>query len=89
MALGAQHQDVLRLILGHGIMLAVIGAATGIGGALALTRFLRSLLFEIQPTDPATFVGVAILLTLVVLLACYIPARRAMGVDPIVALRYE
>ena len=70
-------------------MLAVIGAATGIGGALALTRFLRSLLFEIQPTDPATFVGVAILLTLVVLLACYIPARRAMGVDPIVALRYE
>jgi len=88
-ALGAQHQDVLRLILGRGIMLAVIGAATGIGGALALTRFLRSLLFEIQPTDPATFVGVAILLTLVALFACYIPARRAMRVDPMVALRYE
>ena len=89
MALGAEHQGVLRLILGRGIMLAVIGAATGIGGALALTRFLRSLLFEIQPTDPATFVGVAILLTLVALLACYIPARWATKVDPIVALRFE
>jgi predicted permease len=88
MALGAQSQDVLRLILGRGIMLAAIGATTGIGGALALTRFLRSLLFEIQPSDPATFVGVAILLALVALLACYIPARRAMRVDPMVALRY-
>jgi predicted permease len=89
MALGAQHQDMLRLILGRGIMLAVIGAATGIGAALALTRFLRSLLFEIQPTDPTTFAGVAILLTLVALLACYVPARRAMRVDPMVALRHE
>jgi predicted permease len=89
MALGAEHQDVLRLILGRGITLAVIGAATGIGGALALTRFLRSLLFEIRPTDPATFAGVAILLLIVGLAACYIPTRRAMKVDPMVALRYE
>jgi predicted lysophospholipase L1 biosynthesis ABC-type transport system permease subunit len=89
MALGAENQDVLRLILGRGITLAVIGAATGIGGALALTRFLRSLLFEIQPTDPATFARVAILLLIVGLAACYIPTRRAMNVDPMVALRYE
>jgi len=89
MTLGAENRDVLRLILGRGILLAVSGAATGVGGAFALTRFLRSLLFEIQPTDPATFVGVAILLTLVGLFACYIPARRAMKVDPMVALRYE
>jgi putative ABC transport system permease protein len=89
MALGAQSSDILRMILGEGMSLAAGGIGLGVGGALALTRFLRSLLFEIKPTDPATFVGVAILLAVVALLACYIPARRATKVDPMVALRYE
>jgi predicted permease len=89
MALGAAPGDVMRLILGQGAMLAVFGIAVGLASALALTRFLRSLLFEIKANDPATFIGVAILLLIVALLACYIPARRAMRVDPMVALRYE
>jgi putative ABC transport system permease protein len=89
MALGAGRDDVMRMILGEGMFLAFVGIVIGVGGALALTRFLRSLLFEIKPNDPATFVGVAILLMLVALAACYIPARRAMRVDPMVALRYE
>jgi len=65
------------------------GILVGIGGALALNRVLRSLLFEIKPTDPATFIAVAVVLAVVALAACYIPARRAMRVEPIVALRYE
>jgi putative ABC transport system permease protein len=89
MALGAQRGDVLSMVIREGAFLAGVGTVAGIGGALALTRFLRSLLFEVQPTDPATFVGVAILLTVVALAACWIPARRAMRVDPMVALRYE
>jgi predicted permease len=89
MALGAQKQDVLRMVVGQGLKMALIGVVIGIFGALALTRFLRTLLFEIQPTDPATFAVVAVFLTLVAVLACYIPARRAMRVDPMVALRYE
>ncbi len=89
MALGARQGDVLRMVVREGAVLAGLGTLAGLGGALALARFLRGLLFEIQPTDPATFVAVAILLTLVALLACYIPARRAMRVDPMVALRYE
>jgi predicted permease len=89
MALGAAPGDVMRLILGQGAMLAMTGIVFGLADAFALTRFLRSLLFEIKPTDPVTFAGVAILLLVVALLACYIPARRAMRVDPMVALRYE
>ena len=89
MALGAQRRDVLRLIVGHVMILAAAGIATGIAGALALSRFLQSLLFEIKPTDPATYVGVGLMLTIVVCAACYIPARRAMRVEPMVALRYE
>ena len=89
MALGAQPQSVLRMILREGMFLAGAGIIIGIAGALALGRVLRSLLFEIKPTDPATFITVAITLALVALAACYIPARRAMKVDPIVALRYE
>jgi putative ABC transport system permease protein len=88
-ALGAQKRDVLRLIIGQGMKLASIGVGVGVGGALALTRLMETLLFNISTTDPATFVTLALLLTLVTLLACYLPARRAMKVDPMVALRYE
>jgi putative ABC transport system permease protein len=89
MALGAQRRDILHMILREGMLLAITGIAIGIGGALGLTRVLRSMLFEIEPTDPATFVGVAIFLTIAALAACYIPARRAMKVDPMAALRHE
>jgi putative ABC transport system permease protein len=89
MALGAQPRDVSRLVLGHGARLAGIGVIGGIVAALALTRLLSSLLFGVSATDPLTFFGVAILLTLVTLAACYLPARRAMRVDPLVALRCE
>jgi putative ABC transport system permease protein len=88
-ALGAQRRDVLRLVMRDGAKIALFGIASGIAGALALTHLLASLLFEVKPTDPATFAGVVILLAFVVLAACYIPARRAMRVDPMVALRYE
>jgi predicted permease len=88
-ALGAQRRDVLRLVMQDGAKIALFGTASGIAGALALTHFMVSLLFEVKPTDPAIFGCVALLLATVVLAACYIPARRAMRVDPMVALRYE
>jgi len=88
-ALGAQRRDVLRLVLGDGAKLAFFGIAIGIAGAIALTRVMTSLIFEVKPTDPGTFAVVAILLAIVALAACYIPTRRAMRVDPAVALRYE
>ena len=88
-ALGAQRRDVLRLVLSEGIWIAAVGVAAGFAGALVLTRFLSSQLFGVSATDPLTFVGVAILLSAVTLAASYIPARRAMRVDPLVALRYE
>ena len=88
-ALGAQRSDVLRIILADGANIALFGVASGIAGALVLTRLMASLLFDVKPTDPATFVGVAILLAVVALAACYIPARRAMRVDPMAALRYQ
>ena len=89
MALGAQREYILRLILGQGTKLALIGVATGIAAALGLSHFLSSLLYGVKPTDPLTFLGVTIVLVIVVLLASYIPARRAMRVDPVIALRYE
>jgi putative ABC transport system permease protein len=89
MALGAQRGDVRRLVVNRGVKLAATGVAIGLAGALALTRFLSSLLFGVKPADPFTFAGVALLLAGVAVLACYVPARRAMRVDPIVALRYE
>lgn len=89
MALGAQKADVLRRIFRQGMKPALLGLAIGIVGALGFTRFLSSLLFEVKPTDPLTLIVVSVILTAVAALACYIPARRAMKVDPMVALRYE
>ena len=89
MALGARPPDILRFIVGQGVALSAAGAAFGILGALAVTRYLASLLYGVRPYDPVTFISVALSLALVVLAACYIPARRAMRVDPMIALRYE
>jgi putative ABC transport system permease protein len=89
MALGAQRGDVMRLILGQGLRLTVVGLGLGILAALALMRVLVSLLFDVRAYDPSTYTAVTLLLTVVALLACYIPARRAMRVDPMVALRYD
>ncbi|MGC1105331.1 MAG: ABC transporter permease, partial [Candidatus Acidiferrales bacterium] len=87
--LGAQRRDVFRMVLGHGIRLAALGIGIGLAAAFGVTRVMKSFLYGVAATDPLTFVAVSLLLLAVALLACYIPARRAMRVDPMVALRYE
>jgi ABC-type antimicrobial peptide transport system permease subunit len=87
MALGADRSAIVRLILGRGLALSAAGAGIGIGLALGLTRAMQSLLYSVTARDPATFVAVPVLLVAVALAACYLPARRAMKVDPVVALR--
>jgi putative ABC transport system permease protein len=89
LALGAHHKDVLRLVVSQGMRLAVQGILLGLFGAFALTRLMAGMIYGVSATDPVTFLSVAILLGLVAAAACYIPARRAMRVDPMVALRYE
>jgi putative ABC transport system permease protein len=88
-ALGAQRRDVLQLVVGQGMLQVLIGMSLGVAAALALTRLLRHLLFEVSSYDPLTFAGVVIILSFVAFLACYLPARRATMVDPVEALRYE
>lgn len=89
MALGAQSGDVMRLVVGHGMRLTAVGLAIGAAGAFLAMRAMISLLFGVRPTDPVTYLAIATLLTLAAMVACYIPARRAMRIDPMVALRYE
>ena len=88
-ALGAQSRNILRMVVRQGLGLAIAGAAVGLVGALIVSHLMAGLLYGVRPTDPVTFASVALLLIVVALLACYIPARRAIRVDPLVALRHE
>jgi len=89
LALGAQRQNILAIVLGQGLRLVLTGAAAGLIGAIIIGQLMASLLYGVRPTDPMTFAVVVLLLIGVAVLACYLPARRAMNVDPMVALRYE
>ena len=86
-ALGAQQSDILRLVIGQGLLLSLVGIGIGLGGAMALTRLMSSLLFQVSATDPLTFTAIAILFFVVAIGASYIPARRAARIDPMTALR--
>jgi ABC-type antimicrobial peptide transport system permease subunit len=88
-ALGAPRFNVIRLVVGQGIILVTVGIVFGLGAGFAMTRYLESLLFGVRPVDPLTFAAVVILLVIVALVACYLPARRASRVDPMVALRHQ
>jgi putative ABC transport system permease protein len=89
MSLGAQRGDIFRMVVSRGLGLALIGVGLGIAGALYLTKYLETLLFQIKGTDPVTFIAVGSLMIAVAVLACYLPARRATKVDPMITLRYE
>ena len=89
MAIGAQPKDVFKMVIGQGMLLALIGVGIGLIGAFGLTRLMATMLFDVAPTDPATFAVIAVLLTSVALVACFIPGRRATKVDPVISLRYE
>jgi putative ABC transport system permease protein len=89
LALGAQPRDVLKMVIRRGMALTLVGVVIGLSASYALTRYLEGYLYEVKPTDPVTFIGVAILLSAVALLACLIPALRATRVDPMVTLRHE
>jgi len=88
-ALGATGGQILKMVLGQGLVTVALGIAVGLAGSLFLTRTMRSMLFEVSPNDPLTIVGITLLLVLIAMLASYIPARRATRVDPMIALRYE
>jgi putative ABC transport system permease protein len=89
MALGAETRDVLRLVIGEGFKLTLAGLGLGLMAAFGLSRFIATQLFELTATDPLTYIGVTLLLTVVAMVACYLPARRAVRVDPMVALRHD
>jgi putative ABC transport system permease protein len=89
MALGASAGDVLKLVTLHAMVLVAIGLSVGLGGSFLLTRYLKSALYEVTATDPATYVGVSLLLAVVAVMACLVPTRRAVSVNPTVALHYE